>query len=354
MARKRLLYEVDTFEKVQEPVSNASLHATLTSLSPLKKGKHSVYFDGTLTDGTTERRFVGFSSEQQKKLASFHSSHTPAHLSNCELKKARQGDEMEVLLKKFTKISESPKKINIPDSTVDTAPPVIQLRQLSTLQAFQKVNVDVRVVHIHEPKIVTGGKKKQEVVVSDSTATAHLTLWEDNVDTMEEESCYSLKAIVVRQYEDFPKYLSMARNGSTIDPISDIGTFVPYDSDNEDDQRRELDCATIIAVIHFGTYKGCLVCKARVESTNPPLGRCTKCSILQCMEKCPDQLSAKLVFESGGSTMTLHAFGAILHRMARVDTAAEVTEETLLNSGMINTIFYNEKNIITAIDNLWN
>ena len=27
-----------------------------------------------------------------------------------------------------------------------------------------------------------------------------------------------------------------------------------------------------------------------------------------------------------------------LHRMARVDTAAEVTEETLLNSGMINTI----------------
>ena len=108
---------------------------------------------------------------------------------------------------------------------------------------------------------MTGGKKKQEVVVSDSTTTAHLTLWEDDVDTMEEESCYSLKA-VVRQYKDFPNYLSMARNGSTIDPIGDIGTFVPYDSDNEDNQRRELDCATIIAVIHFGTYKGCLVCKA--------------------------------------------------------------------------------------------
>ena len=41
---------------------------------------------------------------------------------------------------------------------------------------FQKVNIDVRVVH----KIVTGGKKKQEVVVSDSKTTA---LWEDDVDT---------------------------------------------------------------------------------------------------------------------------------------------------------------------------
>ena len=119
-------------------MSNASLHATLTSLSPLKKGKHSVYFDGTLTDGTTEQRFVGFSSEQQKKLVSFHSSHTPAHLSNCELKKARQGDEMEVLLKKFTKISESPKKINIPDSTVDTAPPVIQLRNCQLCKFFKR------------------------------------------------------------------------------------------------------------------------------------------------------------------------------------------------------------------------
>ena len=154
---------------------------------------------------------------------------------------------MEVLLKKFTKISESPKKINIPDSTVDTAPPVIQLRNCQLCKFFKRSMYDVRVVHIHEPKIVTGGKKKQEVVVSDSTTTAHLTLWEDDVDTMEEESCYSLKAVVVRQYKDFPNYLSMARNGSTIHPIGDIGTF---------------DCATIIAVIHFGTYKGCLVCKA--------------------------------------------------------------------------------------------
>ena len=76
-------------------------------------------------------------------------------------RKARQADEMEVLLKKFTKISESPRKLTSQTQW-------LLLRNKLPLQGF------------------------------------------------------------------------MARNGS--DPIDDIGKFMPYDSDNKDNQQRELDC----------------------------------------------------------------------------------------------------------------
>ena len=63
---------------------------------------------------------------------------------------------------------------------------------------------------------------------------------------------------------------------------------------------RELVDVNIAAVVQFGSYKGCLMCKARAESTDPPLCRCSKCNMLQRMDKCPDQLSAKLIVDSNG------------------------------------------------------
>lgn len=46
------------------------------------------------------------------------------------------------------------------------------------------------------------------------------------------------------------------------------------------------------------SYKSCLSCKASVEPdapTEPVLGCCTKCGMLQCFDPCPEQLSVKLL-----------------------------------------------------------
>ena len=91
--RKRLYEEISNFKQIDKPVPNARIHAAVTSLSPVKKGKTSIYFDGTMTDGDSHFRVVGFSSEQQKKLASFMDSKDPLELSNCEVKRSRQCDK---------------------------------------------------------------------------------------------------------------------------------------------------------------------------------------------------------------------------------------------------------------------
>ena len=52
------------------------------------------------------------------------------------------------------------------------------------------------------------GKRKQDVIVADHYGTAKLVLWEDTVDSLEENESYTLKNFVVREYKA-KKYLSM-------------------------------------------------------------------------------------------------------------------------------------------------
>lgn len=346
-SRKRTIQEVNRFDTLQEPVSNASVHGTITTLSPVKKGKHSVYFEGTITDGSTNLRLVGFSSDQQKKLASFRDQHKPTHLQNCEVKQSRFGDKLEILLKRFTAIVDSPRDIAMSEAV--EPPPVstsIHLDDLPTTQEFQKITVDVKVVVVNEPVTVTGGKTKQDLVVADSTSTARLTLWEEKVHSMDLDQSYTLTNVVVRKYQD-KKYLSFPRNGSSVDAIDDIGHVIEYDPEDDDEQSRELRKPVVVAVQLFDTYKSCLICKARVECTSPPLGRCTKCSMLQRIDHCGEQVSAKLILQEANSptTKTLSGFGSLLQQLAR----GEVTAETLLNCPPLTTLTYNKNGVITGV-----
>ncbi len=113
MARKRQFDEVDKFDSVDKPMSSASVHGVLTSLSPVKKGQKSVYFDGTVSDGNSKTRLVGFSLKQYKMMGDFRSKKQAIQLSDCEIKRSWRGEKMELLLKASMIISESPRKIEV-------------------------------------------------------------------------------------------------------------------------------------------------------------------------------------------------------------------------------------------------
>ena len=69
--RKRHIEEVDRLDLLQQPLANASVHGAVTSLSPVKKGRNSSFFDGTMYDGHRQIRLVGFLPGQQKNLMLF-------------------------------------------------------------------------------------------------------------------------------------------------------------------------------------------------------------------------------------------------------------------------------------------
>ena len=321
-SRKRQSKELEFLDEVQEPVVNASVHGAITSLSPIKKGRNSNYFEGTIADEHAKLRLVGFLSDHQRKLSNFFKSKTPINLRNCQIKEAREGTKMEVMLKTTTEIIESEKGIDPSSFTFDdiNTAVFITLSQLSTMHNFQRVSVKITVLDTTTPCYVTGQKKKQDVIIADATANAKLTLWEDYVDELEISKSYSLENITVREYAS-NKYLSLPKDGFSISSIEDIG---PVDDEYTkiDDHLMLLESAVIIGVPQLDSYKSCLACKARVEpdaieADKPPLGRCTKCGMLQRFNQCSEQLSAKLIVMQeyvGCSplTKTLHAFGKII------------------------------------------
>ena len=62
--RKHVELEVDEVESLEEPISTASIHGVISSLSPIKKGRKSNYFDGSVSNGKSKVRLVGFSPSQ--------------------------------------------------------------------------------------------------------------------------------------------------------------------------------------------------------------------------------------------------------------------------------------------------
>ena len=103
-------FELEEVDSLEEPVSTASLHAVVSSLSPVKKGRNSDYFEGTVTDGKSTVRLVGYKRSQQSKIKRFMDKQQPILLDYCEIEKARCGQRMEIMLKVSTAITSSPKK----------------------------------------------------------------------------------------------------------------------------------------------------------------------------------------------------------------------------------------------------
>ena len=114
MAKRKL--EIDTLDDITEPIPTASLHGVIQTLSQIKKGKQTNYYEGKLSIiEHSSQRFVGFKKSQQAKLKELMDNQQPVYLEDCEIKKAKRGNSMEILLKSSTTIHKSPKKF---DTTV--------------------------------------------------------------------------------------------------------------------------------------------------------------------------------------------------------------------------------------------
>ena len=76
-----------------------------------------------------------------------------------------------------------------------------QQRVLATETPEETEAVKVKVIEVKNEEKMKNGLIKQECVVSDSTGTARITAWEDNVDLFVENNSYSLTGVTVRSFK---------------------------------------------------------------------------------------------------------------------------------------------------------
>ena len=343
-SRKRLFDEFEDISSIDKTTKSATVHGVLANLSPMKKSKttDNRYFDGHLTDGVTNIRLIGFDTSQQQRLADYSENQTPVKLSKCQVSNSMVEGKLQVVLKTYSSIDESPTKFSIPENMILQPGAKLDIGQIHAVQDFQKVSVAVKPIKVSAPEMVSD-KSKQDVYVADATGSMRLTLWQDDINKLDVNKSYLLKNVAVRSYQKV-KYLSFPKEDVTIEEVSDLGDVCDLEQETvTDPSRRELNDVEVLLVLNLQSYPACITCKAKVETTSATLGRCTKCSSMQRLNKCENQVTAKLKIESNNTQYTVQVFGNMLKNIT-----TSFTEEGLLEASQFSCAI-NSSNIIVAV-----
>ena len=147
MAAGTLASEEEEFVNLNEATTsdNAKIHGVVQSLSPMKRGKSSHYFEGKISDGQSHMRVVGFQDLLRKRLSTFQNTSSPVSLAHCKIKRARESDDLEVMLNAGTKLAKSPKKFHLsPIPSVEDS--TIVLKDLPDMTTYSKVSFKAKVM----------------------------------------------------------------------------------------------------------------------------------------------------------------------------------------------------------------
>ena len=339
-ARKKLKFNEIT------PSRSSTVEGIISSLTPMK----NKYFEGELTDGDTCIRIVGFDPCQQQKLASFCKEKTPVKISNCEIKKARSSDNCEILVKRYSGVQLSPTRFNDFDIS-NVGSKDITLSNISQMKQYDKVTVKAKVIKVNPVVLVGTGKHKQDVHIADNTGCTVLTLWEDDIDMLEEGQSYHLSKLIVQLFQG--SYSLSFGSVAVATAIEDLANVIRGDMCTCTGQSQPLEYTLasmeIVSVCISKTYM-CLSCgkSSQVMELDEEgfLGKCTKCNTTQKLSKCKKQVMAKLgLLSPNNEYVAVKAYEDILNEI----TGSQCISEKMLIEAMPFTVSYNEYNLVTSV-----
>ena len=243
---------------------------------------------------------------------------------------------MELLVTKNTNIEKVTQGDEMPEkSTIDAIKfgKTVTIANIYTIVPFQKITCTIKVVEISTPLEVSGGKKKQDVTIADTSGTIRLTLWENQIGQFELHRSYKLQGVTVSEYLG-KKFLSLGKQGFQIQQVDDIGDvehLLETNSTNATVDNKQTNVC-IAAVINLESYYSCSQCNAKVvpDMEDPDIGSCTKCDTLHCINHCKNEMSAYLLLRCHHSNQSFRAFGQVIKDIAQTDK--EVTKRPLVKS----------------------
>ena len=233
----------------------------------MKKGKMGSNFsDGRISDGVASMRF---DSSVRRRILEHEGKDSAVTMSKCEIKHGRHdGDGFEVHIRNSTEVAMSEKKFDVSKEKAEKYE-VTGIKNVESMVQYQRVIVEGKVVELDKVKEVSGGKKKQDMVVADSSGSIRLTIWEEMIGQVAEGLSYRFTGMMVRMFKG-KKFLSTSKTESNIEVISDIGE-VEVDDDLEVEGgessngglRRLVKGVKVVGVDRFTQYSGCFKCSSK-------------------------------------------------------------------------------------------
>ena len=142
-----------------------------------------------------------------------------------------------------------------------------------------------------------GTKTKQDVVVADATAKSTVTLWENDVSSLQQGISYQLNRLEVRVYMG-KKHISFPSSLSK-DEISDIHDVINSYTPSDDDEE-QLQCVSVSGIRELQSFHQC---NRSVKPSSSNIGTCETCNTMQKLSE--PKVSARLVIHAEHQKLVL-------------------------------------------------
>ena len=122
------------------------------------------------------------------------------------------GQNKEILLNSTTQIQQADKEVTI--NTELNVPQDIDISNIYKTVDFQ-VSCTAKVLNTDEPVQVSGSKIKQDITISDSSGCIRLTVWEEYINKLKEDTSYHFSGVTVRTFKG-KKFLYSSKDSFTL------------------------------------------------------------------------------------------------------------------------------------------
>ena len=215
---------------------------------------------------------------------------------------------MEVILTSSTKfkVALSEKKFNV-----------------SATSEISRFSSRAKVTKKGEPIEIKPGLMKQNHTIADASGYAQLNLWQDDINKLTVGETYEYDGLIVRSF-----------NGSKFwTPPKSGWSLVLNKCDNivvDDDIENKMLNAYVTGVMHIEIRVSCLSSKATFTVPTGNVGKCTRCSMSQHINRCPHHLQAKslITMEDNSESHTLSANIPMIRAITKNDN---INEESDIN-----------------------
>ena len=348
--------------KVKKECINASVHGVIVRVSPFREVKYNPakkYFTAEVSDGIETLRFVCsdcptlcsiVKSLKEKKIS--------ITIENCNIKQSMYHASrgfFELYSTPSTKIFENPdKKFEIEDDAVYTySTKLNNVADMKDTVKRQIVTVHGKIVSLKEPSVAirkTGKAfRMQECILGDPSMAVKLIIWENEIGTVQQESCYVFINVKVKEY-DGEKHLSTFAE-SEIEAADDIPGEV---STNLMQSSHKQIQAVVSGVKSVLKYKICTsaTCSAKVDRESR---KCTKCNTKVKLQFCKDGIRVKFTIQSELSedeSYDVTAFKSVVYQIISSDATSDQSEsdiEDAIYNAAPAVFVVNESNIVVEV-----
>ena len=144
---------------------------------------------------------------------------------------------------------------------------------------------------------------------------------------MPTDRSYAFTNVSVKEYSE-EKFLSLGKS-STKSLVEDIGEVLEDTEGASTSDGRIID-GEIDSVLSSTNFHKCKLCNSKVEAIDDTVGRCTKCTALSKLAKCPITTFAKVLISDKGYNHILTIFEPVLSQLVGNTTSQEDLERKLL------------------------